>query len=80
MALAPNPRRGGRHLGKGEMQARSHTTHNFSQHASARRRIRRTSAGYRLFCTTNGCATYMQPDPAGMSAICPICGARRTLA
>jgi hypothetical protein len=61
------------------MQPRSNT-HNFGQHASARRRIRRSAAGHRLFCSTNGCATLMQPDPTGTSAICPICGARRHLA
>jgi membrane protease subunit (stomatin/prohibitin family) len=65
---------------KSSMQARSHLAHtNFSQRASARRRIRRTHAGNRLFCTTNGCATFMQPDGGGKSAICPVCGARRTL-
>jgi|AP12_2_1047962.scaffolds.fasta_scaffold36903_1 hypothetical protein len=52
---------------------------NFGQNASARRRIRRTTASNRLFCSTNGCATMMQPDPSGHSATCPICGARRTL-
>jgi hypothetical protein len=62
------------------MQARSHHTHNFGQHASARRRIRRTTAGNRLFCSTNGCATLMQLDPSGATAICPICGARRVFA
>ena len=63
------------------MQPRSHYSHsNFGQNASARRRIRRTSAGNRLFCSTNGCATYLQPDASGTSATCPVCGARRTLA
>jgi len=62
------------------MQPRSHSTHSFGQHASARRRIRRTTADHRLFCSTNGCATLMQLDPTSAIAVCPICGARRVLA
>jgi hypothetical protein len=61
------------------MQPRSITHSNFGYGASARRRIRRTSAGHRLFCTTNGCATILQLDASGTSATCPICGARRTI-
>ena len=49
-----------------------------SQRASARRRVRRSSNG-RMFCSTNGCATLMQPDNTGRLAVCPICGARRLL-
>jgi hypothetical protein len=60
------------------MQPRSHSGNtNFG--AAARRRIRRVSATNRLFCNTNGCATFMQPDQSGTSATCPICGARRTI-
>jgi hypothetical protein len=61
------------------MQTRTHS-HSavFRQQASARRRVRRTSTS-RLFCSTNGCATLMQPDVAGHLAVCPICGARRRL-
>jgi hypothetical protein len=62
------------------MQARTHiNASNFGQRASARRRIRRAHAGHHLFCTTNGCPTLMQPDRGGRYAVCPICGARRTL-
>jgi transcription initiation factor IIE alpha subunit len=62
------------------MQPRSHYTHtNFGQTANSRRRIRRTSTSNRLFCTTNGCATFLQLDATGNSATCPICGARKTL-
>jgi hypothetical protein len=49
-----------------------------SQRATARRRIRRSGAN-RLFCSTNGCATLMQPDGSGRLAVCPICGSRRQL-
>jgi hypothetical protein len=50
-----------------------------NQGAAARRRIRRNTTGNWLFCHTNGCATYLQPDTGGHSASCPICGATRTL-
>jgi hypothetical protein len=47
--------------------------------ASARRRIRRSTAGARaLYCRTNGCTTFMRPEPSG-GAVCPICGARARL-
>lgn len=61
------------------MQTRTFNHSNFSQHASARRRIRRTAGNHRLYCTTNGCTTYLQPDPAGQTASCPICGASRNI-
>jgi membrane protease subunit (stomatin/prohibitin family) len=61
------------------MQTRTHSNPAaFSQRASARRRVRRASAS-RLFCSTNGCATLMQPENDGRLAVCPICGARRLL-
>jgi hypothetical protein len=61
------------------MQTRTHSHPAvFSQRTSARRRVRRSSAS-RLFCSTNGCATLMQPDLSGHLAVCPICGARRQL-
>jgi membrane protease subunit (stomatin/prohibitin family) len=61
------------------MQARTHSTAaTFGRAASARRRIRRSSSN-RLFCSTNGCTTLMQPDAGGQLAVCPICGAHRLL-
>jgi hypothetical protein len=61
------------------MQTRTHRHPAvLSQRASARRRVRRTSAS-RLFCTTNGCTTLMQPDFTGRQATCAICGASRRL-
>jgi hypothetical protein len=69
----------GQHRKTENMQSRTHShPAAFSQRASARRRVRRSSAG-RLFCSTNGCATLMQPDLAGLQAVCPICGAQRRL-
>jgi hypothetical protein len=48
----------------------------FSSHASASRRIRR--AGYnRLYCSTNGCASFLQLDQATGIATCPVCGLQR---
>jgi hypothetical protein len=46
--------------------------------AQAQRRLRR-AAGRRLFCSTNGCTTYLVPDADGHLATCPICGLRRGL-
>ncbi|HUG47466.1 MAG TPA: hypothetical protein VMP67_03535 [Candidatus Limnocylindria bacterium] len=60
------------------MQTRTFNN-NFSQRASARRRIRRTAGSHRLYCTTNGCTTYLQLDPLAHIATCPVCGATRTL-
>jgi hypothetical protein len=46
--------------------------------AQAQRRLRR-AAGRRLFCSTNGCTTYLVPDADGRRATCPICGLHRSL-
>jgi hypothetical protein len=35
------------------------------------------AANARLFCRTNGCATFMNLDTLTGVATCPICGARR---
>jgi len=61
------------------MQPRSNTHSTYSQGASARRRIRRTNTGHRLYCYTNGCTTLTQPNQSGHSANCPICGSRRAI-
>ena len=47
-----------------------------SRRSQAQRRMRRTAA-QRLFCSTNGCTTYLVPRPVGRHAACPICGLRR---
>jgi hypothetical protein len=48
--------------------------------ASAMRRLRRrASAASHLYCSTNGCTSYLELDPQGGVARCPICGyVRRT--
>jgi hypothetical protein len=45
------------------------------------RRLRRrtTSATGRLFCSTNGCASFLEIDVDGLQATCPVCGFRRRL-
>jgi hypothetical protein len=42
-----------------------------------RRRTVATSA--RLYCATNGCASFLEVDADGRQAICPVCGYRRRL-
>ena len=61
------------------MQTRTLNHSGFGQRASARRRIRRMSGSHRLYCTTNGCTTYLQHDPLTHTATCPVCGASRTV-
>jgi hypothetical protein len=55
-----------------------HAPDSMSRRSMAQRRIRRTAAN-RLFCSTNGCATFLVPDEAGRLATCPICGLERTI-
>ncbi len=44
-----------------------------------RRLRRRTAAAAQLYCGTNGCTSFLELDPAGDVARCPICGyVRRT--
>jgi hypothetical protein len=49
-----------------------------SARASSARRIRRTSLS-RLFCSTNGCASFLELDDATGIATCPVCGLRRAV-
>jgi len=44
-----------------------------------RRLRRRTSATNRLYCSTNGCASFLELDLDRGSATCPICGYERRL-
>jgi hypothetical protein len=48
-----------------------------SRRTLAQRRLRR-SAPHRLFCSTNGCTTFLVPDDSGERAVCPVCGLQRT--
>jgi hypothetical protein len=47
--------------------------------ASMRRLRRRTASNHRLYCPTNGCASFMELDLLAGLATCPTCGARRRL-
>jgi hypothetical protein len=44
------------------------------------RRLRRRQAGaVRLYCATNGCASFLVLDAEGHEATCPVCGYTRRL-
>jgi hypothetical protein len=49
------------------------------QRAVAQRRLRRSAASRHLFCSTNGCPTFMDVDASGEVATCHICGNSRRL-
>jgi hypothetical protein len=40
---------------------------------------RRTNTSGRLFCSTNGCASFLTVDPDRHLAICEVCGYTRRL-
>jgi hypothetical protein len=47
--------------------------------ASIRRMRRRTMASTRLYCSTNGCTSFLELHPEGGIATCPVCGYSRRL-
>jgi len=48
--------------------------------ASSMRRLRRwASSARQLYCRTNGCASFLEIEPTGKIATCPICGYTRSL-
>ena len=53
------------------------TPASLSRRTLAQRRLRR-AAPHRLFCSTNGCTTFLVPDDSGEHAVCPVCGLQRT--
>ncbi len=56
----------------------NHTPTDVSRRTHAQRRLRR-AAGSRLFCSTNGCTTFLVPDEEAGKATCPVCGLERRL-
>ena len=44
-----------------------------------RRRAHHADSATRLFCRTNGCASFLVVDPSTSVATCPICGYTRQL-
>ncbi len=56
------------------------TTSAVANRASSMRRMRRRSAQVtRLYCSTNGCTSYLVTDEIGHVAYCEICGYVRRL-
>ncbi len=56
------------------------TTASVAGRSVAMRRMRRrtsTASASRLFCSTNGCPSFLVVDPATNVATCPICGFTR---
>jgi hypothetical protein len=47
--------------------------------ASMRRLRRRSATNQRLFCSTNGCASFLELDVERGVATCPVCGFHRRL-
>jgi hypothetical protein len=56
------------------------TTASVAGRSVAMRRLRRrasTASASRLFCSTNGCTSFLVVDPATSVGTCPICGYTR---
>jgi hypothetical protein len=61
------------------MLSRTLTTSVVDRAGARRRQRRRASASRRPYCATNGCASFLDVDPATGIGRCPICGyTRRT--
>jgi len=61
------------------MLSRSQHTFTVGRAASMRRLRRRVAGSARLYCSTNGCASFLEVDVDGHEAVCPVCGYRRRL-
>ena len=61
------------------MISRSYQSSFAGRSASMRRMRRRSNASGRLFCATNGCASFLTIDPDRHLAICEVCGYTRRL-
>jgi hypothetical protein len=61
------------------MLSRSITTSVVGRAGAIRRQRRRSAAARRLYCATNGCASFLELDPSAGIASCPICGYTRRL-
>jgi hypothetical protein len=59
------------------MMTRTTTSSVAGRSVAMRRMRRRASTSTRLFCSTNGCTSYLIVDPATNVATCPICGLTR---
>lgn len=61
------------------MLSRTMHTSSIGRAATMRRLRRRSSGSSRLYCATNGCASFLTLDLDRHEAICPVCGFRRQL-
>jgi len=61
------------------MLSRSMHSSTVGRAASMRRLRRRVTGSGRLFCSTNGCASFLEVNPNRTEAVCPVCGYRRRL-
>jgi hypothetical protein len=61
------------------MMSRTTTASAAGRSAAMRRMRRRSNAAGRPYCSTNGCTSYLEVDPAARVATCPICGYHRRL-
>jgi uncharacterized Zn-finger protein len=61
------------------MLSRSQHTFTVGRAANMRRLRRRVTGSGRLFCSTNGCASFLEIDTDRNEAVCPVCGYRRQL-
>ncbi len=59
------------------MMTRTTTASVAGRSVAMRRLRRRTSTNNRLFCSTNGCPSFLVVDPATNVATCPICAFTR---
>ncbi|HET9682283.1 MAG TPA: hypothetical protein VFP19_09610 [Candidatus Limnocylindrales bacterium] len=59
------------------MLSRTHQS-SFAGRAASMRRMRRRSHG-KLYCGTNGCASFLMIDPQRRIARCEVCGFTRRL-
>jgi hypothetical protein len=56
------------------MTSRTLTTTVAGRAGSMRRMRRRTAAAGRIYCSTNGCTSFLHVDPATGVARCAVCG------
>jgi hypothetical protein len=61
------------------MLTRTHHSSVVGRSASIRRMRRRSMTTTRLYCRTNGCASFLEIQPELGRAVCPVCGYTRRL-
>jgi hypothetical protein len=61
------------------MLSRTYQSSVVGRSASIRRMRRRSTASGRMYCGTNGCASFLTIDPERKLAVCEVCGYTRRL-